>query len=367
MNKTYCTDTTHCMSIISNALLAVAAFYLIVAILIFEKCNIRKYSSKKKNKTAIFLRILCLISAVFSLLHYTVVLSSYFAADSPLKSYTFCVLWLLSYALTLMASYIFLWIRQHTINCSKRLGYRHRKTIMILSWSTLVIFCLGSLAAFIVGLKVFYYTVNLKKEELKVIRQYRNIFSGILLSSTIIAQSMLLALFIIPLVKHHYVMKAMSPKSNQHNRKSTAYGKSGNSNFMGLVKRCVIVAIACVITDVTASITTIAIQHPSAKLVYDLNLIVNVTGCVLVFANWKQKLFPCVIKAQQTSTNMFKKSLRYMNVNTSPGKLLTKTVCDHQKTCPEYLDKIGSCSSKIYGAKAQIAVLKFTATEEVDL
>ena len=316
MNKTYCTDTTHCLSIIFNALLAVAAFYLIVALLIFQKCNSKKYSSKQKNKTAIFLRILCLISAVFSLLHYTVVLSSYFAAGSPLKCYTFCVLWLLSYALTLMASYIFLWTRQHTINCSKRLGYRHRKTVLILSWSTLVIFCLGSLAAFIVGIKVFYYTVNLKNENLKSFKLYRFIFSGILLSSTVIAQSVLLALFIIPLVKHHYVMKAMSPKSKRHNRKSTVYGKNGNSNFMGLVKRCVIVAIACVITDVTASITTIVIQHRLAILVYDLNLIVNVAGCVLIFANWKQRLFPCVLKAQQTSRNAFPNDPHVQKIST---------------------------------------------------
>ena len=305
MNKTYCADLARRLTVVSNALLAVAAFYLIVALLVFQKCNSKRYSSKQKNKTATFLRILCLISAVFCLLHCTVVLSSYFAAGSPVKCYVVWVLWLLSYALTLMASYIFLWIRQHTINCSKRLGYRHRKTVLILSWSTLVIFCLGSLAAFIIGIKVFYYTVNLKNEDLKSFKLYRNIFSGILLSLTVIAQSMLLALFIIPLVKHHYVMKAMSPKSQQHNPKSTAYGKNGNSNFMGLVKRCVIVAIACVITDVTASITTIAIQHPSAILVYDLNLIVNVTGCVLIFATWRQRLFPCVLKARQTSRNTF--------------------------------------------------------------
>ena len=302
MNGTLHLELIDYISMVSNGIFALAALYLVAALLYFEiwKCKEHK-PCNESCKTPRFLRILCIVCSLLALFHHMVVLSSYFSGNAPSTCYIFGVLWLVTYALALLGTYIFLWTRQHTINASKRLKYLRRKTILFLSWSALVVLILGTVMVFLAGSRLIFFSNCTENQDHALLKVYTIILSGILLSLTVIGQTQLLALFVIPLVKHHFSLNAKLQESTRSRSFSTVVKSDSGSNFIVLVKRCVLVAIVCVITDVFASVTTITVQHPAAKLIYDLNLLVNVGGCVFIFPNWKQMLLPCNLRTPKTT------------------------------------------------------------------
>ena len=287
-------DVTSFVSLVANGVFGIFATYLAIALLIYELRKCHTTAIEQNIRISRLLRIFCLVAAVFALSHHFVVFTSYFVSSDSNTCRAFGILWLATYTLGLLATYIFLWTRQHTLNTSINLSELRKKVVIFLSWSALVILVLGIVMVVLAGSRLIHFSSCMANQNSEDKEQlYTIILSGILVCLTLIGQGQLLALFIFPLIHQHYRMD--STLHECRSRRTTTTPR--NCSRIAIVQRCVAAAVVCVITDVAAAIATIIVQHPAAQLMYDFNLLVNVVCCVLIFPKWKQILFPCQKRA----------------------------------------------------------------------
>ena len=113
----------------------------------------------------------------------------------------------------------------------------------------------------------------------------------VLVASTIAFQIILLFTFIYPLHLH---------------RKKMLNRQTDQRHIIPVVKRALAVAGICIVSDLLGFVfsvfargRTLYIHH----IVYSSNLIVNITGVVFTFVNWREKLLPCKKSNIQSETS----------------------------------------------------------------
>ncbi|CAK8697576.1 unnamed protein product [Clavelina lepadiformis] len=284
-------STTSIIGVSLNGLFGVFAVYLTISLVCFEVRDINTTTSSRAR----FLRALCIVCSLIAIVHYWGEFASYFIGNSPSSCYALSLVWLGTYTFGVLITYIFLWTRQHIINNSPSLTYIHKKRLSVASCTVLILLILGIVMAFLAGSRLIFFSSCSNQTDNALLKLYTIILSGILLAITVIGQTMLLLLFIAPLLKHKKQCKTTL-------RRTRSSIKNCSSNMI-LVRRCVSVAIVSVITDVIAAIVTMTVQHPSAKLVYDFNLLVNIVCCLVSFRNWEQMVLPCLPQVDSTAIN----------------------------------------------------------------
>lgn len=139
---------------------------------------------------------------------------------------------------------------------------------------------------------------------------YNTILSATLLTLTILGQTQLLILFLIPLLSHArytkdtFGNKQKSPEpssvgdtvANSNDappRRSATRKENGSAGMMNLVRRCFILAVINMTSDITAALLTILLENIAAgKLVYDTNILISVMCCVGSFQSWTCMILP---------------------------------------------------------------------------
>lgn len=99
-------------------------------------------------------------------------------------------------------------------------------------------------------------------------------------------------LYAYPLLKH-----AMNTRKPTNRAEGISSGSTGNNGLMSLVRKCVVISLVCVVTDLTTMlITTYWIKTDySTKLrhtLYNINAIFNVVCVVLSLKKWRDMLLP---------------------------------------------------------------------------
>lgn len=139
----------------------------------------------------------------------------------------------------------------------------------------------------------------------------------ILVLSTVASQSVLLSLFLVPLIKHRSNVKKLTARSRSMSTVSqVSVGKKPfgrmtaqrssiprqskkikrEKRLFGVIMRVLVTAVTCVISDVVAAVVTIDLNsfpRVLTNMVFNLNLIVNVVSVLLSFGDWKDRIAPC--------------------------------------------------------------------------
>lgn len=106
----------------------------------------------------------------------------------------------------------------------------------------------------------------------------------------------LVLMFALPLVQ-----VALKRASHQ-----TETNKDSQKRMMALVRRCLVLSLACVVTDITVMLTTLyaLADYPSQlrHLLYNTNVMLNCTFLVASFKEWKDMLFPCGVVRRRLSS-----------------------------------------------------------------
>ena len=143
---------------------------------------------------------------------------------------------------------------------------------------------------FLSGSRLILFTSCSRDQDSRRARLYSIILSAILLAVTSIGQGLLLFLFITPLLYQSQLIRNIQPESvtEAHERSSV--------RIISLVKRCSILTILCLLTDIVAAAVTISVNLEIGQLIYDFNILVNAFGCIMSFQNSKEMLFPMLPK-----------------------------------------------------------------------
>ena len=276
-----------------NGCFALISFYLTCSLIRFGFgcCDVERESTRKMTR---FLLFLCIFVTTFTTVHNIIVLVSSAAERSPENCTGFGIAWIATYTIGLAAAFAFLWTRQHLLNANPNLAYKRRKLLKFFSVSTMVILVCGLIMVILAGARLVSFSncsENNKKEKRKL---YVTILAGIFVSLTVFGQACLLALFVLPLIKHQRNTKKLLRASGS--QLFAADGKSqhpSSESRLKTVKRCLAAAFVCVLADVIAAVVTITIDRPEAKLVYDFNLLINAICCIFSFRTWRKMLLPC--------------------------------------------------------------------------
>ena len=278
------------VNIVVNGFLGILATYVIAAVACFQcKQRWRADTSQPLYRKRTKLRILWITAAILAWLHYWCAVVEFFLTSSPSKCYAFSILWLLTYALGILVTYIFLWARQHIVYTCPSMPFLRSKKISSLSWLTLLFLLFGAVMLFLAGSRLIFFSSCSARNEAAKRKLYAYILSITLLGITLIAQVQLLALFVIPII-------ALT-KRNKENFNRT------RSRRLSTVRRCLAAALACLVTDAAAAIVTITVEHSVGTLIYDVNLLVHTTSCLLSFKQWRRMLLPCCTTPQTNRTN----------------------------------------------------------------
>ncbi|XP_078491723.1 uncharacterized protein LOC144742357 [Ciona intestinalis] len=247
------------------------------------------------------------------------------------------------YLTAVVPVYLLLWFRQRAIYAHPLMSSSHNKFIILLSWSSIVFLLCAGISVVL----VFTIPQNRKSNyfgcELKT-RESVNTAGAIL---TTVGQLMLLVLFIIPLRRNlqscgsfSAMRKAFWPKSNSttvsslqvvkvrddnsieipgfigtnctnistHTEASSSTNVPINKKILRIIKRSIVLATICILTDVTAMvISTYALPKDGTRnnvyALYDTSLLSNVICIILSFENYKTMIFPTTTEVTQDSSS----------------------------------------------------------------
>nr|XP_039249761.1 uncharacterized protein LOC120327521 [Styela clava] len=197
---------------------------------------------------------------------------------------------LVLYSLPILAIYTFLWARQRIMYKHPAISLYSSKKTQFASWYILFTLIIGILATAV----VFFTTRSYMKSDfgcaLKKTSIPKFIPWLILIGTAITFQTLLLALFLYPLVRHRQILKNVRREDQL------------TDTVKPVIKRVFLVTLACVISDVIAVLVTLATSTILiSNILYDINLLVNMFGICLSFADWKNRLFPWSISKTKKS------------------------------------------------------------------
>ncbi|XP_039249497.2 uncharacterized protein LOC120327145 [Styela clava] len=183
----------------------------------------------------------------------------------------------------LSSVYLMLWRRQRFLYAHKSMMSLASPIVNILSWLTLVFLLLTVVVNFVffVVLPIEYqetedYKCEFGKNNLATIKW------AVLAASSVTFQSILLGLFMYPLCAHEKKMKDANI-----NRPVTS--------LRALLKRVLVTAIICIVSDVIVAAVASLIKRPTGEiksLAYTFDIAINLVCIICSFSNWRQRLFP---------------------------------------------------------------------------
>ncbi|XP_076823070.1 uncharacterized protein LOC143469304 [Clavelina lepadiformis] len=280
------------------AILTVIAFYLVVALSIFEVRSRRKVDQGKKKgfgqKLLDFSSkgSLCLVAVIFAFIR---CLCEQIELRLGRKSDLACLIYLHQlvevFHLALTSLYLILWTRQ--LKMYRHRALRHLGSPFLRAISVLVLF--GILGTSIASAASYLSTFTMISSPVGCVYDlsYPNgvpssLPGYLLFAISFIFQSCLLALLVYPLAKHYHLQICccrveMPPK--QEKIKKT------------IIRLCVC-TLVCVLSDLVSSALLIFLHDGISPIffwanIYTTNLLINIVAVVISFADWKRRLFPC--------------------------------------------------------------------------
>lgn len=237
-------------------------------------------SVNEKHATAI--TGMCLFASIMALLRVAIdlrlVLGHHdnFGCDISIK---FKVV---AYGISIFTIYLVLWVRQRIFYADPRLKHLSSKFIRSVSWLMvffLLISGLGAIVLFLIGAEDIGTPLGCRTVATNFSPEIRY---AILIAFTVVFQVCFLGLFIYPLVKHY---QSTRMPENAHDR---------DNPIIKLVKRATTIAILCMLTDVISVIIAIFIGSDGSAsiLLYDVNIVVNLSFLILSFPDWRMRLMP---------------------------------------------------------------------------
>ncbi|XP_039252316.2 uncharacterized protein LOC120329660 [Styela clava] len=236
-----------------------------------------------QDKHAFILNAMCAIGAICAFLRAGVDFRLIFGNNTDLGCDLSIKFKLAAYALSLIAVYLVLWLRQRTFYQHPRLKHLSSKLIRVISWTMciLIVTGMGSTAILFFAVGRYVGVPNgcvVQKSKLTSIRWI------ILIGCTTFFQICLLTLFVYPLVKHN-----MSVRSG-----STGGDKKKNP-IIPLIQRATITSAICVATDIAFALIILILKREIVTMstfIYDVNIVINAMCMIFSFPDWKVRLMP---------------------------------------------------------------------------
>ena len=271
------------------AIFTMMMVYLVVALIIYEWrkpkniISLRHLSDLNHSlRSALKMRLLTLLAVLFVLgrfvcenyellAQYTGVCHDYCNAIVKVK------VTLTSFGLYCI--FAFLWMRQRCFYAEPAIQHLSRPLIRALSWGALGFLTLALLIANVLFLMTRFY----KMTEHGCLNHHNTIpaviswiFVG---TATVLSQSILLALFVYPLLKHK--------------RQLNTNARSNFSSFAPMIKRVAMAAAVCIISDIIALLLIVLVKEQDEiipTLAFDVSLVVNVICVLATFIDWWDRL-----------------------------------------------------------------------------
>ena len=229
---------------------------------------------------------------------------------------------IVTYSLSATCLYTALWTRLGVFYGHPIMKNLYSRPIKLLVWFAL--FCI--VASALLNTAIFLITVTSVDSQYGCILGETTSISPtvryvILVLSTVISQTLLLSLFLFPLIKHRSNVKSYATRSRTASSVSqTSTGGKTISNFgrfnsirssatarqakkakrekrlIAVIWRVLLTAVVCVISDVAASVITIVLTDEPrvvTNMIFNLNLIVNVVSVLRSFGDWNDRIAPC--------------------------------------------------------------------------
>ncbi|XP_077970771.1 uncharacterized protein LOC144425186 [Styela clava] len=234
---------------------------------------------------------MCIVGAVFTTLRIaSQQLQLFLGGKSDFLCTVILKVRLVLYSLSILAIYTFLWARQRIMYKHPAISLYSSKRTQFASWYILFTLIIGIITTTV----VFFTTRSHMKSDfgcaLKKTSIPKFIPWLILIGTAVTFQTLLLALFLYPLVHHRQIIK------------NAQSGYQLADTVKPVIKRVFLVTLACVISDVIAALVTISTSTVlMSSILYDINLLVNMFGICLSFADWKNRLFPWSISKTKKS------------------------------------------------------------------
>ena len=224
---------------------------------------------------------------------------------------------ILSFAVAVFCAYFALWFRVFTVFYRNKVMKKNMSKVMqYVNISALPLLCLmvaSNLVSFLSAPPYEYAGCGCKAVQST---ENNAIKWAILVICTTVFQSILLFSFTYPLYLHR---KKMLSRGCDH------------GTIIPIVKRAAVVACVCVVSDLLNFAFAAIYKGPTVypnHIVFACNLLVNVIGTIMSFANWREKLLPfkktkqCVeVVEKPKNTDSCSQSAGFTNVAFS-----TKTV-----------------------------------------
>lgn len=239
------------------------------------------------GKYANAIDLLCFLSALSTFLRIGLDLELIIGKDTDRKCAVSMGMKNILYIIALTSLYTILWLRQKVFYSCSSLKHLRSKTISFCSWFVLVFFCVG--AAFI--LSMYITTATYMSTDCGCVRHDRAKIMKYVggLAGTVISQLILLMLVIFPLLNREPVARRLDFSS----------ARKRGTLVKAFVKRATIATVVCIVSDCVSSGLGIAFgKYEVYKLVFEINLIINLLSVVISFPDWQDRVLPCCMRSR---------------------------------------------------------------------
>ncbi|XP_039252429.2 uncharacterized protein LOC120329716 [Styela clava] len=252
--------------------------------------NSHSCKANVKDRHAFILNTMCAIGAICAFLRAGVDFRLIFGNNTDLGCDLSIKFKLAAYALSLMAVYLVLWLRQRTFYQHPRLKHLSSKLVRVISWTMCILIVTGTVSTAILFFSVGRYVgvpdgCVVKKSEVTSIRWI------ILIGCTTFFQICLLTLFVYPLVKH-----------NMSVRSGSTCGNNKNNPIIPLIRRATITSAICVTTDIAFALIILILNREIVTMstfIYDVNIVINTMLIIFSFPDWKIRLMPWRVNSNE--------------------------------------------------------------------
>ena len=320
-------------NILSRITFLVVSFYLFVA-LVYHQVKVEKPKEVKflqltlEQKYGVLSRYTCITTSVFSVIWYAsgfglntlegfTIFFNESTQQSSAAEVACYLLPLIAGIATTVGNFsinIFLWLRQNIFYVHSSLKILYNTCLKAFSYSALIFFFLFVVSLVFAYLIKVQFTLNVAGFcQVQVRNGDSNAYLQILTASTIasiLIQISLLGLFIYPLLKQASWQRKLSGKKTKKSKKNSCVQKR--------VKKAVILASVCLITDIlTVVATRLAFEENknNFSFMYDINLAINQLVTIACFDHWKKLLWPWNMNCLINSASTVDKSLSEQTTN----------------------------------------------------
>lgn len=275
--------------------------YLLAALVAYEKTIERRgdfypREESKEPKTPLrkYLRGLCITGAAVAS---CTMLEAIIAYNTRRDTDSICTLTIMIsgffYTFFDTVVYTFLWLRQYLLN-----EWFHIKNVYmtrflsLCKWGMLsAILAFAALKNFMIVIH-YNYRYNATTRICDNIKSEQSAILGKLwISGSIAFHTILVVLFVCPLLKHYYDQKTSAGDESPISKAV----RETQCRLLSLVKRCILVSLLCITCDVLAEVLAHLHRRENFQLrtlIYNVNILLNVLLVCCSFTEWKSMLFP---------------------------------------------------------------------------